>query len=94
MYRHQNCTLIHTVFMTDSVIVYYGCQFDSSATTYSVLIILEESSTNSHLTVLYNILLYCDTKAAVYRYMYRYTSSLQLIKAFFILILFVTRFTL
>ena len=37
-------------------------------------------SFNSHLTISYNILLYCDTKAAVYQYtqiVYRYTSKAQ-----------------
>ena len=33
--------------MTDAVVVYYGCQFYSSATTYLVVMVL------AHLTVLY-----------------------------------------
>ena len=67
----HRCINIRTVylyiqyFMTDAIVVYYGCQFYSSATTYLVLIILDESSTNSHLTVLYNISLCCDTKTPV-----------------------------
>ena len=48
--------------MTDAVVVYYGCQFYSSVTTYLVLIILEKVLSNSHFNVSYNISLYRDPK--------------------------------
>ena len=51
-------------FMTDAVVVYYGCQFYSSVTTYlrSAYNFGKSSLTNSHFNVSYNISLYRDTK--------------------------------
>ena len=61
--------------MTDAVVVYYGCQFYGSATTYLVLIILEKVLKISYII---HTQLYCTIYHCIAIQKWQYIDTLKL----------------